>query len=70
MSKNDPPSNREPLLGLLTSAEVAAELQVPERWVRRALEDGRLKRTKVGKYVRVHPDDLRAFLGNARGQGR
>jgi excisionase family DNA binding protein len=51
---------------LLTPEQVANRLGVPERWVWRALRDGRLKKTKVGKYVRIHPDDYEEFIASTR----
>jgi excisionase family DNA binding protein len=49
---------------LLTPEQVAIRLGVPERWVWRALRDGRLKKRKVGKYVRIHPDDYEEFVAS------
>jgi excisionase family DNA binding protein len=51
---------------LLKPAEAAEALGVPERWIWRAFADGRLRKTKVGKYVRVHPDDLAALIDAGR----
>ena len=52
---------------LLTLEEVADLLAVKERMVRRLMSDGRLRRTKVGKHVRVHREDLAKFIGEIRG---
>jgi excisionase family DNA binding protein len=51
---------------LLTPQQVALMLSVPERWVWRAMADGRLRKLKVGKYVRVHPDDLADYIAAGR----
>jgi len=54
---------------LLTQAEVAERLGVTERWVARAIAQGTIKKTKLQRLVRIHPDDLAAFLAAAREQG-
>jgi excisionase family DNA binding protein len=51
---------------LLTVEEVAATLAVSERMVRRMAGDGRLAPTKVGKFLRFHPDDVEAYIAAQR----
>jgi len=51
---------------LLTIAEVGKRLALSERQVREQLYRGRLRKTKLGRSVRVHPDDLEAFIEAGR----
>ncbi|HEX6681089.1 MAG TPA: helix-turn-helix domain-containing protein [Gaiellaceae bacterium] len=53
----------------MTIREVADELGVTEKMVRRLLASGQLKKMKVGRLVRVHVDDLAAYIAKARGEG-
>ena len=53
---------------LLTIAEVADLLAINERQVREQMYRGRLRQTHLGKNVRVHPDDLKAFIDAGREQ--
>ena len=50
----------------LTPEEVADELAVTERMVRRMIHDKRLKGTPIGRFVRVHRDDLDAYIVRQR----
>lgn len=43
-------------------ADVAAYLKVCEKTVRRKIKSGELVATKVGSRIRVHPDDLNAYI--------
>lgn len=52
---------------LLTLDEVADRLRVGERTVRRYTADGRLPTVKLGAAVRVHSEDLAAFVEGLRG---
>jgi excisionase family DNA binding protein len=47
---------------LLTKPQVAEALGVSERWVKRALEEGRFPKVKVGKLVRVRRSDVEAYI--------
>lgn len=47
---------------LLTRAEVAQVLGTNERHVRRMVERGELPKVKVGPKVRVHIDDVEAYI--------
>lgn len=41
-------------------------LGVTPRWVRRAIAERRIPFHKLGRYVRLDPDDLDAFLARTR----
>jgi excisionase family DNA binding protein len=47
--------------GLVTLADAARWLDVPERMVRRLVQERRIAFVKVGRYVRFSPEDLRAY---------
>ncbi|NLX50341.1 MAG: helix-turn-helix domain-containing protein [Methanospirillum sp.] len=47
---------------LLTVAQVAATLQIREKLVRNHIKEKRLKAVKIGKYWRIKPEDLHAFI--------
>jgi excisionase family DNA binding protein len=49
-------------LSLLKVPEVAHRLQVSERQVRRWIADARLPAVRLGRAVRVRPDDLAQFI--------
>ncbi len=51
---------------LLTKKQVAAYCQVSERTIHRNLQLGLLAKTMVGNSVRIHPDDLEAWLNSSR----
>lgn len=51
---------------LLDYDDVAAQLGVSERTVRRLVETGDLHVLRIGQSPRVHPDDLRAFIDSLR----
>ena len=46
--------------------EMAAVLNVGERFVRRLVEQRRIPFPKIGKFVRFHPDDLEAWIAEQR----
>lgn len=52
---------------LLTYADVAAQLQVSLRTVRRLADAGELAVIRIGRAVRVDPRDLERFLAGQRG---
>ena len=45
-----------------TISQVAEELQVSERQVRRWIEDGRLRAIRLGRLVRISPDEFARFV--------
>lgn len=47
---------------LLNKEELAAALGVTTRWVRRALDEGRLPYIKVGRLVRFRLSDVEAYI--------
>jgi excisionase family DNA binding protein len=47
--------------------EVAAILGVSARTVRRLIAAGELLACRLGRLVRVHPDDLAAYVNRQRG---
>ena len=55
---------------LMTDDEVADELAVTSRMVRRLIERGELRGMKVGKLVRVHREDLVAYIAQQRGEAK
>ena len=57
-----PPGHRPPL----SMAEAAEYLNVTERWVKRAKEEGRLPFVRIGRYVRIQVADLDQLLAAGR----
>ena len=55
--------------GFLTLEDVADELAVTERMVRRLCHSGELRGTHIGKLLRVHRDDLNDYVSRQRGEG-
>jgi excisionase family DNA binding protein len=53
-------------LGLLKVPQVAEYLGVSERTVRRLISSGQLKSVKVGRAVRIVPEDLAAYVESLR----
>ena len=51
---------------LLTVADVARSLGVGERYVYRLVNERRVPYLKLGHYVRFDPDELAAWLDDAR----
>lgn len=67
-STAQPKRTREERNGvLLTLQEVADELAVNERMVWRLIHNHSLQATHVGKLVRVHREDLDAYIADQRG---
>jgi len=54
---------------LLTVTEVAEVLRLSVRSVRRLILENKLRVVRIGRAVRVRPEDLRSFL-DASGQAR
>lgn len=51
---------------LLTVAQVAEQLNVGERFVRRLIFERRVPFTKIGRHVRVDERDIEAFISAGR----
>ena len=64
-----PPESRGGLDPLLTVSEVAKILRLSVRSVRRLIAENQLWVIRVGRAVRVRPEDVRAFI-DSRGQER
>ena len=63
MAQTDTPL---PIAGLLTRAEAAELLKVSPRTLYRLSRAGTLPIVRVGRQVRIHPDDLARFIEKAR----
>ena len=48
----------------LTTAQVATQIQMSEEYVARQCAAVNLKAPKLGTEWRIHPDNLRAFMGD------
>jgi excisionase family DNA binding protein len=55
-----------PESALLTKEQAAERLGTKPRFVRRLVEQGRIPHYRVGRFVRIDPADLAAFLAAAR----
>jgi len=55
---------------LLTFNDVAEALAISPRSVRRLAEAGAFPIVRVGRLVRVAPEDLQAFVARSRGEAR
>ena len=55
---------------LLTVAEVAEILQLSVRSVRRLIAEKKLRIVRIGRAVRVRPEDLRSFIEEAAKSGQ
>jgi excisionase family DNA binding protein len=64
-----PPESRGGVEPLLTAADVARILRLSVRSIRRLIAEDELPVIRVGRSVRVRPEDLRSFL-DASGQER
>jgi excisionase family DNA binding protein len=53
---------------LLVIEQVGEILGVSARTIRRLIEKGEIKRCRLGRSVRVHPDDLAAYIDRHRGR--
>lgn len=51
---------------LLSKDEAAAQLGVTRRHVDRAIAEKRLRRTKLGRLIRIDPADLDAYIAAGR----
>ena len=50
---------------LLTAAEVAELLSVPESWVREATRQDQIPHLHLGRYIRYQPTTLQEWLADA-----
>ena len=51
---------------LMSCAEVAERLGVPERFVRRLIAERRIAFVHIGKYVRIEHEALERFINDGR----
>lgn len=56
--------------GLLTAADVAAVLQVPESWVCAQARAGHIPHVALGRYRRFRPDAIEAWVAQRQRQPR
>ena len=63
------PAATAPLRPLLTVPEVAALLRLSPRSIRRLIDDGRLPIVRLGRAIRIRPQDVEALVASS-GQGR
>lgn len=47
---------------LLTREQAAELLGMSVSWLKKEIREGRLRQTKLGKLVRIEPQDLRDFI--------
>lgn len=47
---------------LLTISEAAAELNVPENWLRKKVSAGQVPHTRIGRHVRFTEEHLRQIV--------
>jgi excisionase family DNA binding protein len=59
---------RPPFSRLLLIGQVAEGLGVSTRTVRRLIAKGELVACRLGRAVRIHPDDLAAYVDRQRGR--
>jgi excisionase family DNA binding protein len=59
---------RQPVSRLLRIPQVAEGLDVSTRTVRRLIAKGELVACRLGRSVRVHPEDLAAYVNRQRGR--
>jgi excisionase family DNA binding protein len=63
------PTNSAPVLGAFTLPQVARMLSVSKRTIEREIERGRLKVVRIGRCVRIKPDDLAAYSSGLGSSG-
>jgi excisionase family DNA binding protein len=59
------PSSGGHLRRLLTVTDVAKLLQLSSRSVRRLIADGRLKVVRLGRTIRIRPEDLEVLMASS-----
>jgi len=70
-SKKHPAGNRVVPSGrLVPLSTAAAELSVSVKTVRRRIADGTVRGYRIGRFIRVDPDELRSALLVTIGRGR
>ena len=55
---------------LLSAADVAELLAVPERWVRDASREGRLPTVRLGRYRRFRREAIEAWIAEQETNGK
>lgn len=55
---------------LLTAAEIAERLGVPETWVRESARSGAIPHIRLGRYVRFDLSDVERWLEECKQPGR
>ena len=65
-----PPPFPSGVAPLLTVAKVAEILQLSVRSVRRLIAEKKLRVVRIGRAVRVRPEDLRSFIEEAARSGQ
>jgi excisionase family DNA binding protein len=55
---------------LLTAAEVAEQLAVPESWVREHTRNGSMPHIKLGRYIRYRHDAVLGWIDSLENRGR
>ena len=63
------PTPAAPMRPLLTVAEVGELLRLSPRQVRRFIADGRLRVVRLGRAIRIRPQDVEALVASS-GQER
>lgn len=66
MSRNAPPIATEQTLQLLDVSELAAQLSVSTRFIRRLVTERRIPYCKVGKFVRFNAAEVAAWVADKR----
>jgi len=66
MSRNSPPVTTEQTLQLLDVGELAAQLSVSTRFIRRLVTERRIPYCKVGKFVRFDAAEVAAWVADKR----
>ena len=59
-------SHRAKLPRLLTIADAAEALAVSPRTIRRLIDEGAVRGTRIRKQIRIHPTDLDQYLMRCR----
>ncbi len=61
------PSKAHPLpQKLLTISEIAELVQASEKWARQQIAAGKLRAHRLGRAIRISPEDLDLFLKSIR----
>jgi excisionase family DNA binding protein len=65
-----PPGRSNSVEPLLTVEDVAARLQLSVRSIRRLIAENKLCVIRIGRSVRVRPEDLTSFVDHAASSGQ